>query len=137
MIDTLTKRDTFPASILQNLHQTSSSKVGTEESSAGNKSEKISVVSTADTVIEPNAMMILGLDAIVAQSTVVSTRWTPDVTGSAVPNRDFHSSGRLVCGSDEVPIGSRGPESKRVVIFGRGESVDISRKNLSLELAWE
>lgn len=58
------------------------------------KGEEISVVSSADTVVQPYTMMVLGFNAGVADSTVVGSWWTPDFASLTVLRRHFHSRGR-------------------------------------------
>jgi hypothetical protein len=121
----------FPRPIDQDLGKTGPDEIGGEKRRCANKGEEISVVSASDAVVKPHAVMVLRLNAIIAEPAVVGARRSPDVAGAAMPNRDFHGGRRLVCRSNEVPVGRRRAYSERIVVFGRRESVKISWENLA------
>lgn len=121
----------FPGPIDQDLGKTGPDEIGGEKRRCANKGEEVSVVSASNAVVKPHAMMVLRLNAIIAEPAVVGTRRSPDVAGAAMPNRDFHGGRRLVCRSNEVPVGRRRTYSEWIVVFGRWESVKISWENLA------
>jgi hypothetical protein len=104
----------------------------TQYCTEGKECEEISVVSASDAIVDPNTMVVLGLDTVVANSTVVTSRRTPDVASFAVFGWHFHSSGGRLCGLDHGPIVRWGCQSKRVfVLVRRRHWMKISRKNLA------
>jgi hypothetical protein len=76
----------------------------TQRSAEGKECEEISVVSASNAIVDPNTVVILGLNAVVADSTVVTSRWPPDVASFAVLGWHFHSSRGRLRGLDHSPI---------------------------------
>ena len=80
-----------------------------EYCSPTHEGEEVPVVSAPDAVVEPDAVVVRGLDAVVAHPTVVGSRGPPDVAGFTVLGRYLHRCGRRLCRLDERPIISRRP----------------------------
>lgn len=78
--------------INQDLCETGSSKVETHNRSSCDEGEEVAVVATTDAIIEPYTVMVLRLDAIIAYSAVVASRWAPDIAGLAILDRHLHGS---------------------------------------------
>lgn len=70
--------------------------------------EKVSVIPAANTVVEPDTVMILGFNTVVAKAAVMGTRRPPDITRPAVLGRDLHCGSGWVGGLDQSPFGGRG-----------------------------
>lgn len=92
MIDGLTKCGVGSGAVDEELSETSGDGDEAEESRGTNVSEEVAVVASTDTIVEPDAMMILSFDAIITDTTMMTTRWTPDVAGFAIFGRYFHCS---------------------------------------------
>ena len=99
-----------------------------QNGSACDVGEEVSVVPPADAVIEPYAVVVLRLDTIVANTAVVRARWAPDVARLAVLGGDFHCLCLGSGGSDRYPFGGGRSECERVFV-GRSwrKGVEITR----------
>ena len=75
------------------LDETKAEEEEPEDCTGCNEGEEISVIAASNAVVEPDTVMILGLDAVIAYSAMVSSRRTPDIASLAILGRDFHSSG--------------------------------------------
>ena len=64
-----------------------------ENGRRGYKGEEIAVIPSANAVVQPHAVMILRFDTVIADTTMMGSRWTPDVAGFAVFRWHFHSCG--------------------------------------------
>lgn len=107
------------------------SEVEPKECGAADEGEEIAVVATADAVVEPDAVVVLGLDAVVAQAAVVRPRGAPDVACFAVLGGHLHRGGCRVGGLDERPFRRRRakPQGIFALVYG-GETVHVSRQDL-------
>ena len=74
----------------------------------GNEGKKVAVISTSHAVVEPNTVMIEGFDTIVANATVIASRWPPYVACLAVLDRNVHGGSIGTGESDHDPIICRG-----------------------------
>lgn len=92
MLHALTERDLFVVRVGDDLDKTRADQVGGENCGRGDKCKEISVIAFSDTVIEPDTVVVVGLDTVIAEAAVMSTRRAPDVASPAVLNRDFHGS---------------------------------------------
>lgn len=66
---------------------------------------KVAVVTPTHAVIQPHAMVVLRLDAVVAYAAVVAARGAPDVTRFAVFCGDFEGAVLRDGGFDNDPVG--------------------------------
>jgi len=74
----------------QNLGETCSKKVEAEDSAGRDKGKEVPVIAPAYTIVEPDAMVVLRFDAVVAYSAMVTPCWAPDIASFAVFSRNFH-----------------------------------------------
>lgn len=95
-----------------------------------NEREEVSVISAAHAVVEPYAMVIMSFDAVIAEATVVSPRWPPDIAGAAMFNRHLHRSGCPIRRTHDDPVVGWGSEMVGIVVFPRGKLMQISGENL-------
>lgn len=63
----------------QHMRQAGSQEEETQKCTRRNKGQEIAVIPASDTVVEPHAVMVLGLDARVAHTAVMSSWRSPDV----------------------------------------------------------
>ena len=108
--------------------------------------EEEAVVPPPDAIVEPDTVMVLRLDASVADAAVVGAWRTPDIATLAVFRRDFHGSSvasllgfRVVGGGragrrkglDHYPFGGRWAHGQRVsiLVWVSGVWVEISRQD--------
>jgi hypothetical protein len=82
-----------------------SEEVYPHERATGNESEEVPVVPSSHAVVEPEAMVVLRLDAVVADAAVVAARRAPDVAGFAEFGRDFEGAVLGGRGPDHYPVG--------------------------------
>lgn len=112
-------------------------KTCTEEKQAKNggrsdEREEIPIVSTADAVIEPDTVMVLSLDTVVANPTMMTSRWPPDVAGFAILCRHFHCGSGRLSRFDHRPIVRWWRQSERIFIFIRRRHwMKVPRENLA------
>lgn len=92
MVNGLAERDTLSVGVFDNMRQAGAYQVKGEQTRATDKGEEIAVVSSSNTVVKPHAVVVLGLDAVVAQPAVVCSRRSPKVACFAVFRRYFHRS---------------------------------------------
>lgn len=72
-----------------------SEKVDSKKGSRSYKEEEIAVVASADTIIQPDTVVILCFDTVVTYAAVVTSRWSPDVTALTVLGRNLKETVRL------------------------------------------
>lgn len=104
----------------EDVRQARAKEVETEQRATEHKGEEVSIVAASDAVVQPHAVMILGLDTIVADAAVVCARRAPDVTRLAVLGWDLHCGRGRGGGDDHCPFGRRGPEGQGVFVGWRG-----------------
>lgn len=85
------------------MHNAQRNEIKAQQGSSGDECEEVSVIAAANTVVKPDAMMILGFDAVVADFAVMATRRTPYATGSAVFDGYFEMNVVLFRRFDERP----------------------------------
>jgi hypothetical protein len=90
VVNGCTKRRVVTCPPYEDMRQTSPEQKQTEQSRGANEHEEVPIITTSDAVIEPDTMMILGLDAIVANTTVMGTRRSPDVAAFAILGWNLH-----------------------------------------------
>ena len=69
-------------------------KENSQKGTGADKGKEVSVVPATNAVVEPNTVMILGVDAVVADTAVVTARRSPDVAGFAIFHGYVHRCGR-------------------------------------------
>jgi hypothetical protein len=74
----------------QNVCKAGSNEKHAQNSGRCNKGEEVAIVASSDTVVEPDAVMILRFYAVVADTTVVGARRAPNVAAFAVLGGYFH-----------------------------------------------
>jgi hypothetical protein len=72
------------------VRQTRTQDIESHERPRSDKCEEIAIIPTANTVIEPYTVVIVILDAVITNSTVVSSGWPPDIAGFAIFYRHLH-----------------------------------------------
>lgn len=90
MIYTFRKTDMALICIHNNLRQTRSKYIKSQKRTCRKEHEEIPVIATAYTVVDPDAMVVLRFDAVVADAAVVAPGWSPDIAGFAVLCGHFH-----------------------------------------------
>ncbi len=53
--------------------------------------KKVPIIPSAHAIVEPDAVMILGLDTVVAGTTMMTSQRTPDVASLAILGRNINS----------------------------------------------
>ena len=69
-----------------------------------NKCEKVAVVASTNTIVEPDAMVIKRFHAVVTDSAVIAARRPPDVAGFAIFDRQVHCGSVRSCRSNRNPV---------------------------------
>ena len=90
MIYRLTKADFLVRLIPKAMPEAGESKEHPKEGAKTDKGKEIPVVAPPDAIIQPDTMMILSFDTIVANSAMMATRRPPYIAGLAVLGRDVH-----------------------------------------------
>ena len=110
--------------------------VDSQKRSAKHESEEVAVVPPADAVVEPDAVMVLSLDTIIAYSAVVAARWTPDIACLAVFGRNLECTIRCGVVLYDYPLGHGWSWGKRIGVVGnRWVGVKISGEYLTVSRA--
>lgn len=92
-----------------------------QECPGHDEDKELAVVSAANAIVEPDAVVVLRLDASVAYPTVVRSGWSPDLTGLAEFDRHLHGCSRsvrgfLLPGLYHDPRGSGRADGQRIVV---------------------
>ena len=90
--DGIADRNVLPTLVHKDLGQRGRHKIQRANGRGSEEREEVSIIASADTVIYPDTVMVGRLNAIVAETAVVSTRRSPDVAGFAILCRHFHGS---------------------------------------------
>lgn len=101
--------------VYQDMRQTGPKEEKRKDSRGTDKGKKVPVVAAADTVVKPDTMVVQGLDAIIANTTVIAARRSPDVACLAVLHRHIHCSHFGGCQLDHDPIICRRSNCQRVI----------------------
>jgi len=110
MVNGCTEGNVLLVFVGNNLSDACAEKKYPTKSAGCDESKEIAVVATSDTIVEPNAVMVLSFNAIVANSTMMTTRWPPDIAGSAVLGRNLHGRSFRLGRSDHCPVVRRGSQ---------------------------
>lgn len=94
MVDGLAKGNVVLVRVDNELRKAYANQVEGEDGGRCDKGEEVSVVALADAVIQPHAMVIVRLDAVIAKTAVVGTRRPPDVARPAVLDGKLHGGSR-------------------------------------------
>jgi len=79
--------------------------------------EEVPVVAPSDTVVQPYTMVVLRLDAVVADATVMGARRAPYVAAFAVLGWDFHCGALASLGDHRCPFGCGGADREGVFVL--------------------
>lgn len=90
--DCSAKRYVLSRHVDQDVCQTGANQEEGENSAEADKSKKVAIVAATNTVVEPHAVMVKGFNTIVADSTVIAARGSPNVTCLAELHRYIHGS---------------------------------------------
>lgn len=90
VIDRVAKAGMVAVLVHQYLCQGGADKVQGKYGCRADEGEKIAVVATANAVVEPYTVMVLGLNTVVAQAAMMSAWRTPQLARLAVLDRDLH-----------------------------------------------
>ena len=129
-IDRFPKADPLSRLIDQHVRQARAEEEKAKHGDKADEAEKIPVVATSDTVIQPDAVVVQIFHAVVTSSAVVTSGWPPDVTCPTVLNGNIHGTchTRLLYHN---PFGHWGPEIERIGRRVRlGHQVQITGQNL-------
>lgn len=66
--------------------------------------EEESIVALPNAIVDPHAVVVMTVDAVVAESAVMPTRRSPDVTGPAMFDWHLHSSRFRLGRLDQSPV---------------------------------
>ena len=129
--DCSSKRHVLSRHVDQDVCQTGTDQEKREDCAEADKGKEVAIVSAANAVVEPHAVVIKSFDTIVADSTVVAARGSPNITCLAELHRNIHGShirrGKL----DHHPVIGGWAEYQRIVCrFGMRHGVDIARHDL-------
>lgn len=86
------ERDVVLRFIRDALSETRKGQVNAEKCTRGDERKEIAIIATANAIVQPDAVVIQCFDTIIAYSAVITSRWSPDVAGFAVFDRNVHSS---------------------------------------------
>ena len=89
-VNRLCEGDVTRRSISEAMAETGEGQEEAKECCGADESDEISVVAPANTIVDPNAMVVLGFYTIIANSAMVTPGRSPDVAGLAVFCRHVH-----------------------------------------------
>ena len=116
-MDRISKRYSLFCLVLQAVSEAGKHKEDTKKGARAHKGEKIPIISSSDTTVDPYTMVVLSFYAAVADSAMVTSWWPPNVACLAVLCRDVHGAiwcpGRLY----GRPLCRRWPQSEWVFGF--------------------
>lgn len=118
--DGVPKRDPLARLVDQNVCEASPDQEQRKDRAGANEGKKVAVIPPANTVVQPNTVVVKGFNTVIADTAVIAARRPPDVTCFAVLNRHIHS-GYIRCSKlDHDPIVCWRTERERVVSGIRG-----------------
>ena len=120
LINRINQGDMIGRGVSQAMSEAPEHEEEAKECACANKTEEIAVVATADTIVDPNAVMILSLDTVVADSAVMATGWPPYVARFAVFGWYVHSSIGGASRLDHGPLCQWLRYGERILSFRRG-----------------
>ena len=115
LADRLIEGNILSRSVPQTLTQTAEYKKSAEQCTGTHEREEEAIVSSAYTVIDPNAMMVYCFDATVAYTTVMTSWWSPDIACFTIFGRHVHSCIGISGGLHHCPRSGLRTQSERVV----------------------
>ena len=77
--------------ILQDVPKAPEDEENSKQGPRAHEGKEVSIVSSSHAIVDPYAMVVLGLYAIVTYSAVVTPWRSPNVTGLAILGWDVHS----------------------------------------------
>lgn len=108
----------------EHVYQTSDQEVHAKKCGGHDKCEKVAIVSSTNAVVEPYAVMILRLDTVVTDTTVMGSRRSPDIAALTELGWDFHGCVSAGCRNDHDPFSGGRAYTERIIIRIRwGERV--------------
>lgn len=130
VVDGGAERDGLATRVDKDLSEGCAEEIERNERGRGDEGEEVAVVPAANAVIEPDAVMIVRLDTVVAEAAVVSPGRAPDIAGAAVLDGDFHGGGGRLGRFDQRPIISGRALVKRIIVLRWREVMEAPWKNL-------
>jgi hypothetical protein len=131
-IDGFAKRCAIARSPDENVREGSSEKKEAQQSCRTHKDEEVAVVAATHAVVEPNTVMVLSFNAVVADTTVMRARRSPYVAAFAILGGNFHCSVGTGGRHNHCPLRSSGTKTQWVFIRIRGwERVQIAGEYLA------
>lgn len=127
-------RNTVLVRICDNMPQAGERKKQSQKRAGADKAEEESIVAPSHTVVDPDTMMVQSLYTVVADSAMITARWSPDVASLAVFDRYIHGSSLRCRQSNHHPVIRGWSDSKGVIIVSRGKRVYIAWKDLDLSV---
>jgi hypothetical protein len=113
------------------MRQRRAKKAKTQQRPTRHKSEEVAIVAPPHAIIQPDAVVVLSLNAVVAASAVVGARRAPDFAGFAELGRDFHGDVLVGAGEDRRPCCCWWSRGQEIVVWpSGGEWVKVSGENL-------
>jgi len=91
--DGFAKAHILTTAVHQQLNQRGRDDVEGKDGAGCDKDKEVPIVALADTVVEPDAVMVVRLDAVVAEAAMVSAWGTPNIACPTVLHRNLHGSG--------------------------------------------
>lgn len=109
--------------------ETGGPQVDAEKGARGDKGEEVPVIAPPDAVVEPQAVVVLRVNAVVAHAAVMAARRSPDVARLAVLGRYF--KGAVLCNGrkHDDPFRGWGAESQRIAVV-HGLRMEVARQDL-------
>ena len=109
-----------------------SKQVDCQDCCQGYETKKVAVVASANTIVQPDAVMVLRINAVVANPAMVASGRPPDVTGLTVFGGDLEGPVRLIMRGDYDPLGQGWTRGEWIRIWlWRWKGVDVARIDLS------
>jgi len=96
--------DILPVHVDQNLSEACAEKIESDKRTRRDEGEEVTVVSSSYTVIDPDTVMILSLNAVVTYPAMVTTCRSPDIAGFAVLGWHFHCCCSRLSGFNHGPV---------------------------------
>lgn len=116
--------------ICETVSETGESKKEPENRPRSDEGEKVAIVSSTNTIVEPNTVMIECFDTIIANPAMIASRWPPDVTSLAIFDRDIHCGRFGSSKSNHDPVIGRRSKCEWIILcIRRWEWMNIAGNN--------
>lgn len=118
--------------ISNDLAQRCTSQQKARDGRCADESEKITIVASTDTVVDPYTVMVQSVNTVVANTTMIASRRSPYVASFAILHGHIHSCGCGSCKANHDPVISWRSKGQWIIVLSGREGMNVSWENLKI-----